>query len=547
MSLADDLKKQTNDFRTKKIDYQVDTIAGYGNHSGGFFSPITNTITMNYHDDDVFMWLFEKNSHDCILYHEQKHRSNANKGFKSKNISVSSEQYYKLCMADEISAKMAELVYLREEYIKTGDVNVFDRSHGFSFYKEAVQQGEVNPLSSDPKDFEKDMSLIMNGTQKMWMDRWADRYFKNHIDMTENYLRYGKGNFKDNEAEYQKQLNIAYTIGGVNFKQYMKEDVKVPDDWRINDVDIIVKHMEKLEAFPFKDNMSFEQYNNLLQHLYIADGMKKQADFALSYYKAKKIEDLDDGQRKRYFNDLKEVMELQKDKLSERDWRVEKPINLQLNKALGNPGERVLLPNENEKNYQAALKQIYNINGVDYYSLLKINPQEKMPIEKTEEVKEFEEKSLSKRCVDKMANLLKNQKEKTPEPKEPKDYLNNYPKWSKNERVSEIQYEEILDLDKPVITGIPGAQRSQSTSSKNTNTETAAPSPAQNDSVAETPAPATQNAAAEKTNMDKAAYLRSLSGRPQQDTIARISPSFSQMRDNKNSMELMLLRRQNGR
>ena len=406
MSLAGDLKKQTDDFWTKKIDYQVDTL-GVDNKSRalGYYSLNKNTITLNYHENDERLRDLEENGRDATIYHEQKHRSNNNKGFKDDSISVSPEQYYKLCMADEISANMATLVYLREEYIKTRDINVFDKNGGkFSFYKEAVQKGEINPFSSDPKAFEKDMSLIMNGTQKMWEDGYAHLYAKTHTKKTQMYSMIGNVNFEGNEAEYQKQLDIAYTIGGVNFKQYMQKDVEIPiESKQIID---IIKNME--EKF----------------------------------------------------------------------------------------GEDV------------------------------------------------EEKSLSKRCTDKIggwrdqirdkvANLSEKKEQKAPEQKEPKDYLKNYPKWSKDKRVSEIQYKEILDLDKPVITGIPEAQRSQSASPKNTS--------------AEVPASSAQNVTVEKNNKDKAAYLRSLSGRTPQSPGARISPSFSQMRDNKNSLELLLLRRQMGR
>ncbi len=648
MSLADDLKKQTNDFRTKKIDYQVDTIGTDNNKggAGGYYTSATNTITMNYHEADKWLLNWEKNSHDVILYHEQKHRSNANKGFKSENIRVSPEQYYKLCMADEISANMAGLVYLREEYIKTGDINVFDKENErYSFYKEAVQKGEVNPLSSDPKDFEKDMSLIMNGTQEMWMAEFAGMYSKNHIAMTEYYLRYGKGNFKDNEAEYQKQLDIAYTIGGVNFKQYMQKDMNTPSMEGRKNAEYLIREKQ----LQFKDNMSFEQYSNLLQHLHIASNIKAISDDYLSQMKVKSIDAMSQEQRKAYTKAIQESVEYSREGL--KNEYVKRDVNMSLNKALGWAGKRVFVPSENDANYQAALKSLYNINGIDHYTLLKINPQEKMPIEKTTMVKDFEKRSLFMRgvykigrwefnAVQKVSNLFKKKEEKTPEPKAPKNYLKNYPKWSENKRVSEIQYEEILDLDKPVITGRPGAQRSQSTSSENTganNTSSAtidvnnltdkqakdikilflrdpreanailkqkgndwmnsrqlqeawdkgditpeqkaelvkfagerfdergnfvgqdaekmeaaakaysAARSAQNVSVAETPALTAQNTAAEKTNMDKAAYLRSLSGRTQQDTIARSSPSFSQMRDNKNSMELMLLRRQMGR
>ncbi len=535
MSLADDLKKQTDDFRTKKIDYQVDTL-GVDNKSSslGYYISGANTITTNYHENDEWLRYLEESSLDAIIYHEQKHRSNNNKGFRSESISVSLKQYHKLCMADEISANMAELVYLREEYIKTRDINVFDKDgEKFSFYKEAVQKGEVNPFSSDPKDFEKDMSLIMNGTQKMWEDVFTCIYDDNHISKTKWYLRYGKGDFKDNEAEYQKQLDIAYTIGGVNFKQYMQKDVQLSGRALSNCAEL--ERLRPINDFSFKDNMSFEQYNNLLQHLYVATSIKAFMD-RFSKLCASLGPDW-------VAANIRDEAIWAMSNLKEKEL-VKEFVNMNLNKALGEYGERLLLPDENEENYQAALKQIYNIKGIDCYSLLKSELPEKMPIENTEKVKKFEEKSLLIRCmekigrweyqiIDKVANLFKKKEPKAPEQKEPKDYLKNYPKWSKDKRVSEIQYKEILDLDKPVITGILEAQRPQSASPKNTS--------------AEVPASSAQSVTVEKNNKDKAAYLRSLSGRTPQSPRARISPLFSQMRDNKNSMELMLLRRQMGR
>lgn len=389
MSLADDLKKQTDDFRLYEFD-AFDIINNILND----YNYDRRTITKNYHEDDKWPRNLEKNDHDAILYHKQKHRSNDNKGFKSKNISVSPEQYYKLCMADEISANMATLVYLREEYIKTRDINVFDKDGGkFSFYKEAVQKGEVNPFSSDPKAFKKDMSLIMNGTQKMWEDGYAPLYARDHAEMACAYMLFGNGD-SDNEEEYQKQLDIAYTIGGVNFKQYMQKDVKLPIKYK-NEVEETIAELGREEWF--------ETYEGV-----------------------------------------------------------------------------------------AALDEFINKIG-----------------------------RLKYQIRNKVANLSEKKEQKAP-----KDYLKNYPIWSKDKRVSEIQYKEMLDLDKPVITGIPEAQRSQSASLKNTS--------------AEVPASSAQNVTVEKNNKDKAAYLRSLSGRTPQSPRARISPSFSQMRDEPNSIATLL-------
>ena len=553
MSLADDLKKQTKNFRTKKIDYQVDTLR-YDEFTLatplGYYHPDKGTITINYGESSKWMrnleeklpWIRKEiNDQDVILYHEQKHRSNADKGFQSKNISVSPEQYYKLCMANEISANMAELVYLREEYIKTGDIHLFDKDgNRFSFYKEAVQKGEIDPLSSDPKDFEKDMSLIMDGTQEMWMNRFAKIYSADHIDMTEWYLKYGSGNFKENESEYQKQLDIAYTIGGVNFKQYRSKGLEMPVYKSMERDYSRLEYLRKLKEFPFTDNMSFEQYNNLLQHLYIASNIKAISDSYLAQMNVKSIDAMSSEQRKAYTKTIQKSME-QANSALKRDKCVKDNINFGMNVALRGEKERTSIPSENEANYQVVLKQIYNINGIDHYSLLHINPREKMPIEKSLKVKAFEAiMDFAKHDVDKVswwAEIFSKDVGENDGKDIVKDYLKNYPKWSKDKRVSEVQYEEILDFDKPVITGRPirqgkfeAVRRSKSTDFKTADEALRA------SKEASTP-----------ENLDRAAYLKSLSGRTQQDTTARVSQSFSRMRDSKSSMELMLLRRQMGR
>lgn len=549
MSLADDLKKQTKNFRMKKIDYQVDTIRigqGANSFAGGYYSPADGTITLNHIEDDELARNLAQDSRETILYHEQKHRSNANKGFQSEDIDVSPEQYYKLCMADEISANMAALVHLREKYIQTGDIHLFDKDGKFfSFYKEAVQKGEVNPLSSDPKDFEKDMSLIMNGTQKMWLNEFADMYSEDCLLMTNSYLCSGNKDFKKNDAEYQKQLDIAYTIGGVNFKQYMQEDMEIPNNLRTQDSLDKFDFIEKMEKFPFKGNMSFEQYGNLLQHLYIANMVRKSSEQELDRFNVDKVDNLNADQRQEYLAHMKECTEDAKNIMVSRVYKHKEAIeaieaiNIGLSRALKKQGELVAIPSDNETNYQAALKQVYHVNGVDYYSLLSVDPQEKMPLENY--VKEFEKTNPFTQSVDKVSgwnvsawdkivNLFKKNRNS-------KKHLENYPEWSEDKRVSEIQYEKIIDLDKPVITGRP---KRKAGSEQVRPSQSAASKTADGASQASKETP-------KQENRDRAAYLKSLSGRTQQGSSVRISPSFSQMRDNKSRIEMMLLRRQLGR
>ena len=92
----------------RDIDFQVDTLQQNNNTwAAAYFSPSKNTITTNYRvgRDNSF------NESDSTLLHEQKHRDNTASGFDV--YAVSPEQAYKLNMHNEISATMAELIYLR--------------------------------------------------------------------------------------------------------------------------------------------------------------------------------------------------------------------------------------------------------------------------------------------------------------------------------------------------------------------------------------------------------------------------------------------------
>lgn len=465
MTLSEQLKKQAEKYadRMISIDFQVDTLANTTSRAGGYYLRSNNTLTLNYHEDDEDMLAWEQSSRDVILYHEQKHRSNAERGFKSYDINVSPEQYYKLCMADEISANMAELVYLREEYIRTGDISVFDKDGGkFAFYKEAVQKGEVNPLSSDPKDFDKDMSLIMNGTQQMWVENFSEgSYDRTHRSMVEYYLAKHQGPVSENDETYLQQLDIAYTIGGVNFRKYMQKDAEVPSFTQQvlktqNEDQQWLARQENLRTY--KDNMSLEQYNNLLQHVYIANKIKES-----TWFTQENIKNLSPEELKHYKATVNAYVktamkELQNEKTAA-------SIQCRVENVVGAKGERAFVPSANDKNYQEALRQVYQINGIDYSSLLEIDPNQKMPVEKTSYVKDFEQKNVFVRCMTKFGrwevkafnsvknacvkgwNKLRGKNEKTIQVKPGK----NYRKWSKDSRVSDVQYVTILDLNKDII------------------------------------------------------------------------------------------------
>ena len=272
------MRKSAED-KMRTVDFQVDTVSvDEAAGAAAYYRSSNNTITSNYEiEDDDYGHKYNQ-SHETLI-HEQKHRDNYLQGFYA--YAVSPEQAYKRNMHDEISATMAELISLREEYIETGDINVFDRIPKLSFYKKAIEKGEINPRSQYKEDFDKDMRFIVNGTQKMWVDAYGRDFYidnclwkyANRSDHEGKYAAYWDQN-------YQNSLKIAYNIGGVDFTKYMEKDVEIPEEANAKMIEKIANNpsmqkyyhltdaqvLEKSGLPPYDGSISLCEYKQLLQH-----------------------------------------------------------------------------------------------------------------------------------------------------------------------------------------------------------------------------------------------------------------------------------------
>ena len=232
--MAEMTEKEMEEARRRGEEYQrtvdcvVDTVST--RDVNGAYNSINNGIKLKYVRDGNYTR--DASQSLGTLVHEQKHRDNQMNGMYA--YPVSSDQAYKLAMHDEISANMASLVALRQKYLETGDISVFDEcGSSLRFYKEAIEKGEINPNSDDPAEFEKEMRLIVNGTQKMWQEKWATEY----IDQCSAKSKY-RGDHEGKYAaywdeNYQNALKIAYNIGGIDFTKYMDKDVEIPEQGKI--------------------------------------------------------------------------------------------------------------------------------------------------------------------------------------------------------------------------------------------------------------------------------------------------------------------------
>ena len=481
----------------RNIDFQVDTVSvERANTTGAYQDPETNSITSNFikENNEWNEWA----QGDNILIHEQKHRDNNNQGMYE--YPVSPEQAYKLNMYDEISANMASLLLLRQKYLETGDISIFDKTEQgrFRFYKEAIEKGEINPRSNTKEDFDKEMRLIANGTKDMWMRDFAETEL--YIDCGASSA-YGYGDKTGKYAQYYDQnyergKKIALTIGGVDFTQYLDNDVEIPRagrkqfrEYRISDEDykpaedvkkLSNQDLAKKYNIPAYDgSMSLQQYQDYLQHYFMSESFDRgNINIVAMKQVVNNPEELDNFVSKAV-NDVK-TAGFSNIKANE------EVITAAVTTAAqdyAKKGDK--LPEANDEAYNKAVDKLYEIEIDDGKNKRKVNVrqdlglydkdfEDNLPITNLpEDVKNIVSENSSfwtrmkNKCKnawnsvkdifssDKDENVIKNEvtnpvdKNKTPE----------YRQWANEDgsRVSEVQHRELPDMTKDIIRK-PGKQ-----------------------------------------------------------------------------------------
>lgn len=227
--LVEKLKKQQKAYsdKKKKVEYlDVYTSEQASEYRGAFYPQ----------DDQIHVFTSNVSSQnrsdlelDTTLAHEAGHRENAD----VYHLAMSPEQVFRVNCCDEVGQKIRELVLRRNEYLKTGNIDVFDDlNDDFSYYADAVKSGEITPLESarDIHSFDREMSFIMNKTMEEWNKKYGKRYeLQNCIIAGEYFCRVGEY-ARSNEQNYNKALEQILTIGGVNFNKYRKTDFKCNND-----------------------------------------------------------------------------------------------------------------------------------------------------------------------------------------------------------------------------------------------------------------------------------------------------------------------------
>ncbi len=370
--MAKDIKKDLAqarvdaDNKMRTIDFQVDTLDTQTS-TGGYFMPSKGTLTLNYQEGNASFNDWSQSP--SVLIHEQKHRDNYGRGIYE--YALSPEQAYKVNMHDEISANVASLIYLRDQYLKTGDISVFENEGTrFAFYTDALKNGEINPFSSKQEDFDKEMSLIANGTRNMWQDLFAqtDDYIDAGVGRARSYGETDGKHAAFYDENYERAQKIMYDIGGIDFTKYMDKDVQIPETGKRQ----ICSGEQLAEAFElpkYDGKMSLLQYQNLLQHALVAKdktiGLKSkellsfddnntvgQWNTEMAAYVYLTDKKLTDYQQEEYNNALQRVATEDKD-------LIDSLVN-KVAEEYADRGEK--LPEGDDKAYNAAVDKIYSGN-----------------------------------------------------------------------------------------------------------------------------------------------------------------------------------------
>lgn len=186
-------------------------------------------------------FLKEGSEQRLILIHETKHEDDRKKGAFSVEKAVSPRQAGINLIDMEIGAYLAELTAFRTDYINSGgkvEASKFKPlvyGNNYAFYAKAVDRGEINPLSKNPKDFDNEMVFIANNLPLEFMksrknyvesvEEWTSEYIS---DMSEKLKKEGGGNLaqhlRPNQKNFEETQNVCWTVGRINFREKMTVD-----------------------------------------------------------------------------------------------------------------------------------------------------------------------------------------------------------------------------------------------------------------------------------------------------------------------------------
>ncbi len=351
-----------------EIKYVTDTLS---ENASALAYYTGNTITRNYvENNDVYKQQLN------VLVHEKWHMHNDKMHYR-KHYNYTAEEYYKLCMHDEISANLASLLTLRYEYIGAQDKDAVIRKYSkgrTKFYFDAIRQKKIDPLSKDPKKNAQEYTFMVNGMKDSWLNLLQSYYSTTHHKMLQRYIN-SKKHLRDNSGiDYQSVKKYMYTIGGINFDKYMKKDIEV-NDYTVNISDKISKisYLRKCPTIITDINNNYDsliklqpnQQAEAYQHIFLASLLKE------------KVKNLSPADIKSYAN----VIDTYYKSVVASLGQDQKFKDLVANNYFFAYMDKYSNTNKDTDNYESFLHNLYTINGLDIRESIPSFEKNNVPIQ----------------------------------------------------------------------------------------------------------------------------------------------------------------------
>ncbi len=290
-------------FPLKTILVQNDTLLMSKNvavREGRYFMGddfIHRTVFEIPHDDKTLSYM---SSFSFAEEHEAHHKDNAKAGIYHQDLSP--EQYIQTMIHDELSSRLVQMLCFRnfyKQFHNSTDENkqllleFMKETPEFSEYAKAIDEKKVNPLSSSPQEFSREMQFIV-GILKKNLNSWLLKYLPNYYSIASNvYISATNdltspcgniagnvgGRFKENQKAFEENIDACYTIGGFNFKNLIGE-IALPNEYK-DAIQSLNNELSESSAEPYnpKTGLSDRGVHNMLQHLkFVEIQLKKQAN-----------------------------------------------------------------------------------------------------------------------------------------------------------------------------------------------------------------------------------------------------------------------------
>ena len=331
-------------------------------------------ITRNYVENNNLYRL------DLALFvHEWWHSQNHALLYEYKYMTP--HEYYKICMHNEITANLAALLTVRLEYMvadnKAEVLKKYERSY-LKFYIDALKNKKINPFDYDDAAREKEWRFIANGVRDMWMQKFANHYAPSmHLYLQTYYNRFGDKIWqKRNNGNYQALCTKMYTIGGVNFWQYMEKDIASDDD-RV----LIAENLRKVKSLKADGRQIMTYVNNDIELLSNV-GLVKQSEAFQNLLISAALKAQLDHVKPEKLQKYPGIITILYNKI-QREIRSDKQYNEMVRAFPSLNNNRCQIMHDDAK-YAQTIGQMYTYKGVDLTAYIKDFAASDVPVKATE-------------------------------------------------------------------------------------------------------------------------------------------------------------------